>query len=362
MPRDKLGAVPVSAPVRTVTLFVPSLFWPETGASDAHDGLRLPALEILLGRGKLANAACENESAWLCGRFGVSKQIDWPVAPLAFAADGGEPGAAYWLRADPVHLRVHNDSLILLPPDLLEITKDESRALITALNRHFEPEELVFHAPHPRRFYLRMAQAPKIETVSVKEAMGREVNHFLPAGEDRLRWHRIFNEAQMLLHAHPVNAARAERGATVANSLWFWGGGTRPACASPFDAVHSDDPLVAGLATLGGIVPAPLSDESFAGGNNTLVDIRVAEREFLRGNPPDWRNALEIVERRWFAPILDELRSGRVGKAVVATVAGGRNYEWSVTRGASLHIWNRPRSLAHHARDVVQARKPGRRA
>lgn len=348
--------------MRTVTLFVPSLFWPETGATDAHDGLRLPALEILLGRGKLADAACENETAWLCARFGVRKQVDWPVAPLALAGDGREPGAAHWLRADPVHLRAHNDRLILLPPESLEIAEDESRALITSLNRHFESQDLLFHAPDPRRFYLRMAQAPKIETVSVKDATGRDVSRLLPAGEDRLRWHRIFNEAQMLLHAHPVNAARTERGATVANSLWFWGGGTLPACASPFDAVYSDDPLVAGLATLGGIVPAALADESVAAGNNTLVDIRDAEREFLHGNLPGWRKTLEKLERRRFAPVLEELRSGGIDNAVVATVADGRSFEWSVRRRTSWHIWNRPRTLAHHARNVLHAHKPGRHA
>ncbi|HYN26990.1 MAG TPA: hypothetical protein VES94_01725, partial [Burkholderiales bacterium] len=156
MSRAKLGAVPVSSPVRTVTLFVPSLFWPETGDTDSYSGLRLPALETLLSRGSAANSACENESAWICERFGVQKQIDWPVAPVAFAGDGGESGAAYWLRADPVHLRVHNDGLILFAPETVEITADESRDLTAALNRQFEAESFVFYAPHPRRWYLKV--------------------------------------------------------------------------------------------------------------------------------------------------------------------------------------------------------------
>lgn len=346
--------------MRTVTLFVPSLFWPETGATDAYGGLRLPALETILSRGNAADSACENEPAWLCGRFGVQKQTDWPVAPLAFAGDGGEPGAAYWLHADPVHLRAHNDGLILLAPDVLKLAEDESRALTMALNRQFEAEGLVFHASHPRRWYLKMPQAPRIRTVTLKEAIGRDVNRLLPEGEERLRWHRIFNEVQMLLHAHPVNTAREERGETLANSLWFWGGGTLPASNNPFDAIQSHDPLVIGLAILAGIIPAPLSGENgFAAGNNTLVDIRDAEHEFLRGNVADWRRALETLERRRFAPVLEELRSGSIGKAVVATVAQGRRHEWSVTRGFGWHLWKRPRALAHHARNVAQERNAG---
>jgi hypothetical protein len=340
--------------VRTITLFVPSLFWPETGDPDPYSGLRLPALESLLSRGSAADGACENEPAWLCERFGVAKQIDWPVAPLAFAGDGGEPGSEYWLRADPVHLRLHNNGLILLAPETLEITEDESHDLTGALNRQFDAEGFVVHAPHPRRWYLKMPQAQKIRTVTPKEAIGRDVNRLLPEGEERLRWHRIFNEVQMLLHAHPVNAAREDRGAAVVNSLWFWGGGTVPAVSSTFDEMQSDDPLALGLARLAGIISTPLPvDGGFAAGNNTLVELRDAEREFMRGNVAGWWRALESLETRWFVPIFDLLRSGRIGRALITTVADGRKHEWSVTRGALWQIWKRPRPLAHHARKVL---------
>lgn len=363
MSRAKLGTGPLLSPVRTVTLFVPSLLWPETGDPDAYPGPRLPALETLLSRGSAAEGACENEPAWLCERFGVQKQIDWPVAPLAFAGDGGEAGAAYWLRADPVHLRVHNDGLILQAPESLELAEDESRELTGALNRQFQTEGFVFHAPHPQRWYLKLPQAPKIRTVTLKQAIGRDVNRLLPEGEERLRWHRIFNEVQMLLHAEPVNAAREDRGVAVANSLWFWGGGTLPASRSSFDAMQSDDPLAVGLARLAGIISAPLAvDGGFAAGNNTLVDLRGTERELMRGDAAGWRHALETLETRWFAPLFDRLGSGRIGKAVIATVADGRRHEWSVTRGARWQIWKRPRPLAHHAGNVLHRHDPVRLA
>lgn len=357
MSHAKLGAVPVPSPVRTVTLFVPSLFWPDAGDADSYSGLTLPALETLLSRGGVTEGECENEPAWLCENFGVQKQNDWPVAPVAFAGDGREPGAAYWLRADPVHLRLHNDGLILLAPETLEIAGDETHELTGMLNRQFEAEGFVFHAPHPRRWYLKTPQAPQIRTVTLKQAIGRDVNRLLPEGEERLRWHRIFNEVQMLLHAHPVNAAREDRGAAVVNSLWFWGGGTLPASSSAFDAVQSDDPLVMGLGRLAGIVSVSLPvDSGFADGNNTLVDLRDAEHAFMRGNIAGWRDALETLELRWFAPIFDCLRSGRIGKAVIATVADGRRHEWSVMRGARWQIWKRPRPLAQHARKVLHQR------
>ncbi|HEV8259537.1 MAG TPA: hypothetical protein VGQ19_02115 [Burkholderiales bacterium] len=349
--------------MRTVTLFVPSLFWPETGNTESYSGLALPALEMLLGRGSAAENECENEPAWLCQHFGVQRQIDWPVAPLAFAGDGGEPGTEYWLRADPVHLRVHNDGLILLAPETLEIAEDESRELTGTLNRQFKAEGFVFHAPHPRRWYVKIPQAPKIRTVTLKQAIGRDVNRLLPEGEERLRWHRMSNEVQMLLHADPVNKAREDRGVAMVNSLWFWGGGTLPASSSTFDTMQSDDPLAVGLARLAGIVSAALpAGGGFAAGNNTLVELMDTEREFMRGNVDGWRHALEILETRWFAPLFDSLQTGGIDKAVIATVADGRRHEWSVTRGARWHVWKRPRPLAHHARIVLHGRDPARLA
>jgi hypothetical protein len=127
--------------------------------------------------------------------------------------------------------------------------------------------------------------------------------------------------------------------------------------------MQSDDPLAVGLARLAGIISAPLPVGSgFTAGNNTLVELRDAEGEFMRDNVAGWRHALEILETRWFAPLFDWLRSGRIGKAVVATVADGRSHEWSVTRGARWQIWKRIRPLAYHARKVLHRRDSARLA
>jgi hypothetical protein len=65
---------------------------------------------------------------------------------------------------------------------------------------------------------------------------------------------------------------------------------------------------------------------------------------------------LEKLETRWFVPVLDELRGGRIGRAVVATVTHGRRHEWSITRGALWRIWKRPRPLAYHALGILRQR------
>ena len=347
--------------MRTVSLFIPSLFWPDTGDQDPYATLRLPALETLLAWGSATDVECENETAWLCRRFAVHKQDDWPVAPLAFAGEGGESDEGYWLRADPVHLRVRNDGLILQAPETLQITWDECRELVTALNHEFEAEEFVFHAPHPHRWYLKMPRAPRIRTVTLKQAIGRDINHLLPEGDARLRWHGLINEMQMLMHAHPANVAREERGAVVLNSLWLWGGGTMPAVSSAVDAVQSDDPLSVGLARRAGIVSAPLPvGGGLASGNDTLVDLRDAEREYMRGDVAGWRHALETLEALWFAPLSERLRTRTIDRVVIATVADGRQREWSIVRRARWWIWKKTKPLAYYPRNALRQREPAR--
>ena len=80
-----------------VQLFAPGVF-----ARGAASPGRLRAAETLIAKGRRGTADYESADAWLCARFGVARQRDWPVAPYALLGDGGAPGDHYWLRADPV--------------------------------------------------------------------------------------------------------------------------------------------------------------------------------------------------------------------------------------------------------------------
>src|SRR3546814_5998711 len=50
------------------------------------------------------------------------------------------------------------------------------------------------------------------------------IHDLLPAGNDGRRWRAVLNEAQIVLHNHPVNAERVRSGRMPVNSLWFHGG------------------------------------------------------------------------------------------------------------------------------------------
>ncbi|HET7931498.1 MAG TPA: phosphoglycerate mutase, partial [Rhodanobacteraceae bacterium] len=80
-------------------------------------------------------------------------------------------------------------------------------------------------------------------------ALGIDLLDCLPTGEAGRSWRRLFNEAQVILHAHPVNAERVAAGRVPVNALWFWGAGALPA---PIDTelkfIASTDAVMRGLA------------------------------------------------------------------------------------------------------------------
>ena len=209
---------------------VPHLF-PAPPLLQAVQGLRLPALEALLGRGSRQPCAAEGVEAALCEALGITRQQDWPLAPATLRADGGVAGDAYWLRADPVHLRVMRDRIVLADSESLELSRQEADALATSIGDHFGAE-LSPLSLHPQRWYLRFPTAPRLVTTPLSVAVGRDIEPLLPHGRDAMRFRTLSNELQMLLHAHPVNQAREARGELAVNSLWLWGGGRLPACAA----------------------------------------------------------------------------------------------------------------------------------
>jgi hypothetical protein len=313
-------------------VFVPPFF-------DDAEAARLPAAETLIAKGRRKATPFESAYAWLCNAFGVARQRDWPVAPYSLLGEGGAPGEHYWLRADPVQLLVDRDQLVLA--DAPAVSRAEAESLVESLNAHFGGE-LVLYPIRPERWYARLERVPDLETVPSSQARGASVEPNLPTGADAQRFRVLMNEAQMLLHAHPVNAAREARGEPPANSLWFWGGGAlaRPEPA-PFRQVLADDPLARGLARAGGVPAAPLPADA---------------RSWL-AHAPDEGIALVVLdgpapadlERDWFAPLLEALRASRIGMVTLHLPRAGAVLEAETIRSDLRHFWRLRRPASEYA-------------
>lgn len=330
------------------TLFVPDLLpaalreWPEPRP-------HAPRLAALLARSD-ATTICNGDSeAWLCTQFGVPRQHDWPVAPLTLAVDGGQPADGYWLRCDPVHLLMRQHRMVLSAA-AGEPTADESRALIEALNAHFGADGLCFVAGAAGRCYVRSNSHHQLVTHALSQAMNRDIDTLMPAGADSRFWRRLFNEAQMLLHTHPVNAARESRGQPPFNSLWLWGGGSAPAACTPrHTRLWADDVLARALGARANIACHPLPEDAgamFAAGGDALAVINR-----LRDNTPDlpaWCAAVEQFEQQWVLPCHAALQNGRLQKLTLVTTGAEHGKQFELTRRHLWRWWRRTPALDHH--------------
>lgn len=340
------------------TLLIPHLWWARDAGEEAYRGLALPHLETLASRAQHSRFPAIGWEGWLCQAFEVERQRDWPIAPLTLMIDGGEVGDAYWLRADPVHLRPHRDRLLLADSTAFPVPRAEADALVAALNAHFEADGLRFTAPCAERWYLRLDADPEIATSALDDAAGAIVDPFLPSGAKAMHWQRIANEVQMLLHAHEVNAAREARGELPINGVWLWGGGRRAAVhGRHFSSVTGDEPLVAALAASADIAAAPLgsgaeawlrSDFMSGPGRQHLVVLGQLTAPARRGDLEAWRRALEALDAHWIAPLLIALRAGKFEE--LALVAPGLEacQRFELRRVDLLRFWRLRRSLAHY--------------
>ena len=333
-----------------LTLIVPGLIWTRQALADLTYDLPLPAFATLLGRGRLQHRPPQGTTATLAEVAGLN--VPLPVAALRRLALQRPPGPhddGDWLCLDPVRLRLTKRAMIVDDPRSLNLTAEEAAALAVSLAPTLaELGEL--DVLSPQAWILRLAAgAPATAAfAALPDAIGRAATA-LPLEPAYAPWRRAINEAQMLLHAHPVNQAREAAGQPPVNSLWPWGGGRLPefdAAAGPYHALWSDDPVAQGIARLLRIESAALPTRfAGAGGRKTLAVHDALEHPARTGDALAWRDELARFEADWLAPALEALRGGRLDALRLLAPGELAAVEVRVSRHDLWKFWRKPRAL-----------------
>lgn len=328
-------------------LVIPGLF-------AAAPQARLPALEMLLARGRCTSGASQHLEAWLREAFELDGK---PLAAgaLTLLGAGADPGNACWSRADPVDLRLLRDRVILVPGAALHIETEEAHALCEALNRHFGAL-MQTQVVSAERWVARFAEDVDIEADAPVELSGRDVELSRPAGPGAAFSHKILNEAQMVLHSHAVNAARESRGEPPVNSVWLWGGGRAPSVTTErWQSVSADDPLPLGLARAASIRHRALARsgkewlEQMPEDGRHLAVLDPLRVPLALGATGEYQDAVAALERDWAAPLLQALRRGRLGMVSIHVPDAGECASYETIRGDLRRFWRRPKSLERYA-------------
>jgi hypothetical protein len=334
---------------RALHLLLPALRWPDARDPRVYDGLSVPTLERLLGRGERRSLDATSPETWLAERHGYGTAP--PFAALAALGAGLDPGALCWTAADPVHLRPQGAELFLTSGRHLDIAPDEAAACVAALDRVFAEDGITFRQLTPDRWVAIGADSLHEQTAPPSLAHGRSVDALLPTGPGARLWMQRFNEAQMVLHPLPINETREARGRPTINSVWFWGSGVvAPPPVRPFVAIHADALEARGLAEAGGasVGPAPADASASLAAARTgavLCWIEDGIADAAHGDVAAWQAALGRLDRDFLAPAARALRAGEIDKLEVIVPAGRDGFTLALTRGSLLRFWRRPQRL-----------------
>lgn len=328
-----------------LTLLVPGLLWPREILHDTTFDLELPALSLLLGRGRRQPLA--GEEAWLAKTFDVPAPL--PVAPLRLLGDGGNPSHDEWLCLDPVHLRLEERAIVVDDPARLALTADEDAALRAAVAPLFVPlgDLVAPSAPCPGHWYLRLKQRPALETQALPHVVGRSADPMTPAGDDGAAWRRLLAEVQPLLHHDPVNRAREAAGRPTINSLWPWGlGRLPPMTRHAFDRIWNGDALLKGLGALAGVLVEPVPDQFTRIDGRVLVRLDHLMPSLGTFDATAWRHGLSEIDANWLAPALVAVRTGRCRGLTMIASGHGRAFAVDIGRRDHWRFWRKPRPLS----------------
>ena len=308
---------------RNLTLLLAGLIPADEG--EGTDGASM-RLQWLLGRGdKTGDASWSNLDECLFKLFGadIPEGQDLPVAAVTRVLDMGVVDNAWWIRADPVHLAPHGDTLVMAASDDLDIVQSEADQLVQEILGVFSEDGWVLKAPRPNRWYLQPIDTPDISTTHINNVLGGNIYPALPTGPDGKKWHTILNELQILLHTAKVNTDRETKGQVPINSLWFWGGGRVPVLKeSVWDCVWSNEPIGAGLARLAQVshLDRPATAEhwlSEAESGNHVVILDQALRARLHGQQEVRRDFIDTLDEYWTEPLIRGLREKQITSLTV---------------------------------------------
>lgn len=216
------------------------------------DGMADEPLEALGGKTPLeyANTPCMDSLASM-GHMGLVQNVPTGMAPGSDVANlsvlGYDPKRSYSgrspLEALSVGVKMEPDDVIfrtnivtlteeepyeektILDHSSGEIATKDADVLMDSIRSAFNSETVQFYTGTSYRHIMVWKKGKVVSLEPPHDHLGTRIGPWLPK-EPMLR--KMMEESFPILNGHPLNLARAEAGKHKANSLWFWGAGTKP--------------------------------------------------------------------------------------------------------------------------------------
>lgn len=149
-----------------------------------------------------------------------------------------------------------------------EIDTKDAAILIEAVQKELGNEMFRFYAGTSYRHLLIWDHGKVAELTPPHDILGKTIGEYLPKEPLLLEMQKRSYE---ILNNHPINLARKAAGLNPANSIWFWGAGTKPILTSFEEKTGKKAVMVSAVDLLKGIaVGAGMDNKVVEGANGQL--------------------------------------------------------------------------------------------
>lgn len=131
-----------------------------------------------------------------------------------------------------------------------EISTQDADILMDAVRDAFQNEEFRFYTGTSYRHITVWDKGKVLELEPPHDHLGQVIGQYLPQNPV---FRAMMEKSFEVLNNHPLNIERAKAGKNKANSLWFWGAGTKPSLQSFREKTGLNAAMISAVDLLKGI-------------------------------------------------------------------------------------------------------------
>lgn len=149
-----------------------------------------------------------------------------------------------------------------------EISTEDAAILLEAVRKELENDIYRFYVGTSYRHLTIWERGEVIDFAQPHDILGKVIGDYLPKNS---AFKEMMRKSYDILNNHPINVARKEKGLNKANSIWFWGAGTKPALTSFEEKTNKKGAMISAVDLLKGIaVGAGMKVIEVPGADGTL--------------------------------------------------------------------------------------------
>ena len=210
-----------------------------------------------------------------------------------------------------------------------EISTEDANILMDAIREAFNNEQFQFFTGTSYRHITVWKNGQVLDFEQPHDHLGQVIGSYLP---EHPAFRAMMEKSFEILNEHPLNLRRAAEGKNKANSLWFWGAGTKPALSNFQEKTGLKGTMISAVDLLKGIAvgagmqvanvegatgslhtnyegKAAAATKALLEDNQDFVYIHVEAPDEMghQGITADKVQAIEYLDSRIIAPVKDAM-------------------------------------------------------